>query len=106
MNAPAPSLALVGELTIQTAAEEKAALLGFLELTADESDLELEAGSVTELDTAGVQLLLMARREAAAQGRRLHLVSPSRPVLDVLAIAHLTTDLEPSGSPRSQEAGQ
>ena len=87
----ARTLVIDGELTIHTAAERKAALVASLEAG---DDLDLELSGVTELDTAGLQLLLMAHREAAAVGHRLRLVDPSRAVLDVLAIAHLSTDLE------------
>lgn len=98
------SLGLAGELTIQTAAEEKAALLAFLDVTAAENaDVELDLSDVTELDTAGVQLLLMARREARAQGRQLRLTSPSPAVLEVLRIAHLSTELEHASSLPSEE---
>ena len=68
------SLTLAGELTIQTAAQKKVGLLAFLDRTAGaQADLELDLSDVTELDTAGVQLLLMVRREARAQGRNLTL---------------------------------
>jgi anti-sigma B factor antagonist len=98
------SLGLAGELTIRTAAEEKAGLLAFLDITAAEgADVELDLSGVTELDTAGVQLLLMGRREARAQGRQLRLVEPSPTVVELLKIAHLSTDLEHARSPRSQE---
>jgi anti-sigma B factor antagonist len=101
------SLSLAGELTIQTAAEEKVALLAFLETTAGaHADVELDLADVTELDTAGVQLLLMARREARAQGRNLTLVTPSHTALEVLRIAHLDTSLEPVGPHATQEAGR
>ncbi len=89
------SLGLAGELTIQTAAEEKATLVAFLDVTMSEgADVELDLSGVTELDTAGVQLLLMARRDAQAQGRKLRVVAPSHTVVEVLKIAHLSTDLE------------
>jgi len=100
------SLELAGELTIQTAAEQKAGLHAFLDVTAgDGEDIELSLSDVTELDTAGVQLLLMAKREAQAQGRRLWLAAPSSTVVEVLAIAHLNTELEPTGG-QAEEAGR
>ena len=86
-----PFLAMVGELTIQTAAEQKAALMALLE-AADEVEVRLE--DVTELDTAGLQVLLLVKREAAQLGKTLRLVSANRIVTDVLNIAHLTTELD------------
>jgi anti-sigma B factor antagonist len=86
-----PSLAVVGELTIQTAAENKAALLALLESA---GEVEVVLTDVTELDTAGLQVLMLARREAAHVGKSLRLVCANKVVTDVLEIAHLTTDLE------------
>lgn len=103
---PVRSLGLAGELTIQTAAQEKAGLLAFLDVTAaEDADVELDLSEVTDLDTAGVQLLLMVRREALAQGRQLWLSRPSQTVVDVLRIAHLSTDLEHLGSQHSGQTG-
>jgi anti-anti-sigma factor len=99
------SLGLAGELTIHTAAEEKATLVAFLDVTAAEgADIELDLSDVTELDTAGVQLLLMARHEAQSQGRHLRLVSPSHTVVEVLRIAHLSHDLEQVADPGVEQA--
>jgi anti-sigma B factor antagonist len=99
-------LGLAGELTIRTAAEEKAGLHAFLDVVEEGSDVELDLSGVTELDTAGVQLLLMAGRDARAQGRQLRLVEPSPTVIEVLTIAHLSTELEPLSSPWSRETEQ
>jgi anti-sigma B factor antagonist len=75
-----------GELTIHTAADRKTALMT---LTEAGGDLDVDLSAVTEMDTAGLQLLLLAAREAAAHGGRLRVVGGSRAVADVLAIAHL-----------------
>jgi anti-anti-sigma factor len=96
---PAPRLALAGELTIQTAADRRATLLAALEAatTSPATEIELDLSEVSELDTAGLQVLLVAQREAAALGRTLRVVGAGSPVTDVLAIAHLTTELTPAG---------
>ena len=57
-----------GELSIYTAADSKVALLNAL---AGAEDLEIDLASVTEIDTAGVQLLILLKREANRQGKRL-----------------------------------
>jgi anti-sigma B factor antagonist len=95
-----PFLAVVGELTIQTAAERKAELLALLD-SADE--VEVVLADVTELDTAGLQVLLLAKREAAQLGKTLRLVSANRIVMDVLNIAHLSTDLDAAAITRHPE---
>ena len=96
-TAPAGAQAsrLKGELTIQTAAEDRATLLAAL--SGGDDDLVLDLSDVTELDTAGLQVLLLAKREAALRGRRMHLIALGPAVLEVLHIVGLDTDLEPAG---------
>ena len=79
-------LRLEGELTIHTAADRYAALAALLDAG---GDLELDLSQVTELDTAGLQLLLLAQRELTRAGARLTVSASSQAVADVLAIAHL-----------------
>ena len=76
-----------GELTIFTAAEMKSPLLAFLN-TNDE--IEINLANVTEIDTAGLQLLILLKREAAKAGKTLHYVMHSKVVLDLLELANLT----------------
>ena len=59
-------LALSGPLTAATAVEQRAELLLRL---GDAGDVTLALAEVTEIDAAGLQLLLSARRWAAARGR-------------------------------------
>lgn len=76
-----------GELTIFTAAEQKAALLSFL---AKGDDLELNLANVSELDTAGLQLLILLKREAAQSSKRLRFVMHSSAVIETLELSNLT----------------
>jgi anti-sigma B factor antagonist len=62
------TLEIEGELTVHTAAEHRGPLLELLE---PEGELALDLSAVTELDTAGLQLLLLAQREAHHLGGRL-----------------------------------
>lgn len=80
-------LELDGELTIYTAHESKERLLDAL---ADGAPLEVGLSGVTDLDTSGLQLLLLARREAERVGTPLSLVEAGEPVRAVLALAGLT----------------
>ncbi|AMK76560.1 MULTISPECIES: STAS domain-containing protein [Methylomonas] len=82
-----PSLTIKDELTIYNAAEQKINLLVFL--TAGD-DLEINLANVTEIDTAGLQLLILIKREAAHLGKNLRFVMHSKAVLDVLELANLT----------------
>lgn len=70
------TFALPTELTIYTAAETRAAWLAALSAPA-EGPLRVDAAGVTEVDGAGVQLLLALRRSLAARERALQLVGPS-----------------------------
>lgn len=62
------SLTIEGELTVFTAAYQKTLLLTFLN-TGDE--LEINLSNVSEIDTAGLQLLILIKREAAQSGKAL-----------------------------------
>lgn len=89
----AACLAVEGEMTIYRAAELKPALLDAVRTT-DAPALDLSA--VTEFDCAGVQLLLVARREAERLGKRLTLSAASPAVLDAFALLGMTLEGEPA----------
>jgi len=80
------TLHLDGELTIYTAAQHRATLLERLGAC---PELKLDLAGVTELDTAGLQLLLVLKREAQAQGRELRLVNHSQAVVEVLELLYM-----------------
>lgn len=81
---------LLGELTIYAAAALKPALLNAV---AAEPRLELDLSGVTELDSAGVQLLLLAKREAARTGGALQLAGHSEAVLEVINLLNISREL-------------
>jgi len=91
-----PALALEGELNIYGAAENKLRILEFLSRAKEAPALDLSA--VTEVDTAGLQLLILAQREAESMGTSLRLLDPSASVLDVLQLCNLTTRFDVSGA--------
>jgi anti-sigma B factor antagonist len=80
--------ALSGELTIYTAAAEKQALQAFIE-TGDE--LELNLAQVTEMDSAGLQVLIVLKQEAAKRKKKLAYVMHSKAVLEVLEMSNMTS---------------
>lgn len=90
MSARATRMDLEGELTIVTAAAQYERLRSGL---AAGGDLVLDLAGITDLDTAGLQLLLVARREADHAGITVSLSDPSQAVRDVLAIARLEAEL-------------
>ena len=83
-----PTLAIEGELTIFTAAQQKPKLLKFLNKG---KQLEVNLAGVTEIDTAGLQLLILIKREAARAGKVLSFVMHSNVVLETLELANLTS---------------
>jgi ABC-type transporter Mla MlaB component len=89
-KAKAGQLALTGELTIYEAAGLKTLLLD--RLNANKS-LEIDLSGVTELDTTGVQLMLLLQREAAAASKPLQWVKHSQAVSQVLALLNLGSAL-------------
>lgn len=76
-----------GEMTIYRANEVAHTL--FAAVRAHNGDVNLDLSEVTEFDTAGLQLVLMARRLAEANGHRLDLVQPSECVVDVLKLCNV-----------------
>ena len=79
-------LQIEGELSIYSAAELKAQLLPYL---AQPGELEIDLARVSELDGAGLQLLILAKREAARVGATLRLTRHSRAVLEVFDLCNL-----------------
>lgn len=76
-------LRIDGELTIFRAAELKPVLL------AKPAATEIDLCGVTEIDIAGVQLLMLARKTALADKRPFGLVAHSAPVLEVFELLNL-----------------
>jgi anti-anti-sigma factor len=83
---------LSGDLTIQTAAETKAAIMAAFD---DGADLDVDLSEITDLDTAGLQILLLARREALSLGVTLSLSGPPTAVREILRTVGITADLSP-----------
>ncbi|HEY0942025.1 MAG TPA: STAS domain-containing protein [Steroidobacter sp.] len=82
------AMRLHGEMTIYRASEVAQTLLAAV--AAHEGDVILDLSAVTEFDTAGLQLVLMARRLAGSNGRRLDVVQPSECVAEVLGLCNVS----------------
>ena len=85
-SSPDDRLVLAGDLTIYTAAENHGRLLAHLEARAN---CDLDLSGVSEMDGAGLQLLLWAARAAEARDARFRLVARSQAVSEVLELLHL-----------------
>jgi anti-sigma B factor antagonist len=75
------TLHIEGDMTINTAAALKKALMKHL---AKPCEREIDLSEVSEMDTAGMQLLMLAKREAIRQNTPLRLIDHSRAVLGVI----------------------
>jgi anti-sigma B factor antagonist len=83
------ALRIEGELTIYRAAELCDVLKGSLAAVPESGTLALDLSAVTEMDSAGAQLLIAAQKSAAATGRALRVAGASAAVDEVLAILRL-----------------
>ncbi len=83
---PSNSMAIEGELTIYTVSELKEKLLASL-LSHDE--LELDLSKVDEIDGAGLQLLVMVKKEAAILDKALRFIGHSPVVLELFDLSGL-----------------
>lgn len=89
-NAPSQvsRLTLEGDLTIYEASLHKARLQAALE-QADEGGLEMDLSKVAEIDTAGLQILLLARRESLRLQQPLRITGANAAVRDVIGFCRL-----------------
>ncbi len=76
------SLCIDAEFTVARAQELQPQVLG-------DQVREIDLSGVTCLDTAGLQLLMVAKREALAAGRELRLVRHSQAVLEVFDLLNV-----------------
>jgi anti-anti-sigma factor len=82
-------LHIEGDMTIYTAAELKA---GLMPCMTQPGEWEIDLSGVSEIDSAGLQLLLLAKREAARRASPLRLTRHSRAVLEMLDLCNLVRD--------------
>ncbi|MDO8772862.1 MAG: STAS domain-containing protein [Burkholderiaceae bacterium] len=75
-----------GEMTIYNSLELKDKLLAPLDQCAH---MEIDLAGVSEIDSAGLQLLVMAKNEATARGKTLRISGHSPAVLEILDVCNL-----------------
>ena len=88
INIEGPSVQVTGELTVYTCAAASEQICAAL--AASTALVSLDLSRVSEIDTAGLQTLLVARKYAATSGRQLYLSNPSSVVTEVLELCRLT----------------
>lgn len=79
---------VAGEMTIYHAAEIKGELLPCVDKW---PELEIDLSEVSEIDTAGFQLLVLAKRAAVRSGKSLRLVAHSPATLAVLDLLDMVS---------------
>ncbi len=95
-------LSLTEDLTIYHALEQKMTLLDALAAT---TELELDLLQVGEIDTAGLQLLILLKKEAQRVGKRVAIVAHSQAVRSVIDFCNLAAELgDPLVIPAAESA--
>jgi len=79
-----------GEMTIYQASELKSALLDGISGD-NEQEIEINLSGVTEMDTAGFQLLVLAKREAIHRNKTLRLVSHGAVTLGIMDLYNMAS---------------
>lgn len=82
-------LAITEDLTIYNALAQKQALLDALAVT---GKLELDLSQVAEMDTAGLQLLILLKKEAQCAGKRVSIVAHSQAVSSLIDFCNMAAD--------------
>jgi anti-sigma B factor antagonist len=80
-------LEIGGELTIYVAAELKKKIGALLSA---ETAIEIDLAQVSEIDSAGLQLLLLVQREGAQQQKSIVFRNPSTAVLDCWRLCNVS----------------
>ncbi len=97
---PSPSvLRMEGEMTIYRASELKQTLLEALNQS---TALTIDLSAVTEMDTAGLQILVLAKKVAQSKQQELQLVAHSAAVQEVFELLNLA---EYFGAPANGGSG-
>lgn len=80
-------LMLDGAMTIYNAVDIKSQLMTAVQQS---QMLELDLSGVTEMDTAGFQLLVLAKRESLQADHKLRIVAHSDPVREIIEFYGMT----------------
>ncbi len=78
-----------GDMTIYQAAELKGALLDGVR--GGEQEIEINLSGVAEMDTAGFQLLVLVKREAAQRNKTLRLVAHGKAMLGIMDLYNMAS---------------
>ena len=79
-------LSIEGDMTIYHAMQLKEELLAPLPQC---SEMEVDLSKVGEIDSVGLQVLVVLKREAEKLGKSLHFIGHSRAVLELMDLCNL-----------------
>ena len=86
-NSAVTRIAVEGELSIFKVADLRQRLLDALD---EVSEIEVDLSRVSEIDSAGIQLLVAAKREAATRSKLLHFTGYRPSVSDIIKLCNLS----------------
>lgn len=86
LNADQTKMCLIGEMTIFHINDIKESLV---KQFSEANELLIDLSGVSEIDTAGLQVLILFKNEASKKKKKLVLAEHSQPVVDILEISHL-----------------
>lgn len=92
MNTPSPGserIAIADDMTIYNATAQKQQLIDAL---VAHDKLEIDLSAVAEIDTAGIQLLILLKREARRLDKHITIVAHSPAVREVVDFFNLAAD--------------
>lgn len=93
-------LSITSDLTIYHALEQKQLLLDALSAA---QELELDLSHVSEMDSAGLQLLILLKKEAQRQDKAVRIVAHSQAVREVINFCNMAAEF---GDPLVIPAGE
>ncbi len=96
------SLQLEGDMTIYNAAAFKEDLLAYVD---DFKEFKLDMSAVSEIDTAGIQLLLQLESKAQEAERTIQLLGCNEEICELLDLYHLNGWLAPADGAGSTVGG-
>ena len=88
MKSATPSLVIEGDLTIYTVAGVKQRLLDVF--AGGKGEIEVDLSKVSEIDRAGIQLMVAAKREAATLNMPLRFTNHSSAVFNMIELYDLS----------------
>jgi anti-anti-sigma factor len=82
------SVKLAGDVTLDDSLELKRKLLDAVSAA---TEIEVDVSQVSDIDTAGFQLLILAKRESVLRQKKFRLVKHSQPVVEIMVTYNLAS---------------